>query len=308
VQTVQGPPGQPQWGPSPFPAGQKTRLFVGGTAARQARIAVPYLGPDPAPSRRAGAVLKVLCVVGVAVRIAQGLAFGQRAGLDRSLALGSISRDALISNTNLLWALGLLRTVSWISLLVGFIVWGRARRPKAMLQAYGEAYVESPYGWIATAPLRLLVLGMVVAGVAARVASTPDRLDSLSRLAQRRDWSAVSCLVWAVYYVLALVVVVLSERALAERLAVSGAHRAGRAPIPFVPPILSAGEREAGKSEGVGWILRTAGLILLLFIAVTFGIVAATEHTAVSLVWTAGFGLVTLLVVRAFVRRYRANH
>lgn len=297
----------PGWAPSPWSAGDEPRPRLNGAAARQARQALPYLGPDPAPSLPVGRAFAAVCALGALVRVVEAVGYVQRASLDRKLAVGIAVRDELDRNTSFMNALAVLRLSSWVAFFVLLVLWGRRRRPKATLQRLGESYVESPYRWVVTAPFQVVLFVPVIAAVIANSISSSSVPPTASRLASHRMWSAFSSGMWALYYAVMVGAVVLCERALRERLAASGAHRAGAAPIPYVPAVGPTGVLQAEPVRG-GWIVRTMVLSMGLIVG-TFGLIAAlAQADAAGLLWAVVFAAIDAAVIRAFVRRHRASH
>lgn len=80
-----------------------------------------------------------------ALGVARSLAYLSRASLDQALVDRSVvTRGDLDASNALVSALSLVAMVGVIGTIGLEVAWRRRRRPKEVLQAYGEAYVEAP--------------------------------------------------------------------------------------------------------------------------------------------------------------------
>ena len=324
-------------GPAPIPAAWPPPPPIGPAAgplvlvppqgrlsddeARAARLAVPYLGPDPAPSGAAGKVIIGLMVMAILSRLAAAAVFVQRGSLERQIAdqgdrrISGVGFDpqawnstgsALATNRHVGAIVSVAMVLLLLAYIVAFLVWRDQRRPRKALATYGETHVESPLRWISTGAQRAAMAGLIVTsfliGFQGRVVvGTP-----LADVPGKRLWAAVACLSWAGVWWMQIVQVRASERAYAERLAASFAARAGHVPVPVFAPVQKAGSNaDMGEPEGALWVLRSAGLFMVGLISGLVLIGAIGEHSLEVVPYVAVAAPAFGLVVWAYVRRFQ---
>jgi hypothetical protein len=235
--------------------------------------------------------------------------------LDFAMAARGILDGTSSTTSSQLLALGnvidAVSVVFWPTLLAVAVldfVWRRKRRPKDVLAAHGEAYVESTFNRV-TPPLYRIGFGVVIAialltGLTTTTSSTLRPADVPGYATAR----GISSLLWAGAWALEVAIVWLSERHLARRMAKAADPVLAAYSVPFVEPETERGT--GGELAGLGWVLRTAGLVLVgMFSALVF-IGGVTElptgkEPAVDLAFGAAGAAGLVLVGWAFVRRAR---
>lgn len=293
-----------------------------GQAARDACLAVPYLGPEPPPSRTAGramlgivGVILVLRLLIAALLIEQSQRLREMAdGTRRPGTLAALDRsdNALVVLTLAHLALAVAAGICWLA-------WRAMRRPKDVVQRQGEAYVESPLRWVRGTANRWWLGVCIGAGVIANslaAAATPSYplRPTAAELATSRSWAAASSLLFAGAWISWGLVVRRSEALLAERLELSPDHRAGLVATPHFLAVPKADSNSSWEqSEGIGWVLRTAGLVLLIMVSVlgAIGGIAGLADGDVAgapflLVGAAGCALAVRIVLGRRTRRHEA--
>jgi hypothetical protein len=218
-----------------------------------------------------------------------------RAGTDRLAALGGVTLLVVAA------------------VIVLDLVWRSQRRPKQRRNELGEAYVEFPLKWVTPLPLRLTWVGCAVIGAFGMVSGEVNRMTPASDYPSHRMLLAVGNVGWFGVWISIVAWVALTNHAHARRVAASAPYRADPSAVPFFPPVAGMGIFETGRGArssagGIGWVLRTSGLILLAFIgvpALLFG-GAAALHGEVAGVVSAMIGAaLTGFVVWMMVRRYQ---
>jgi hypothetical protein len=270
---------------------------------------VPVLG-DPDASRTLGKAVQGVAGLLVAYHLV-------RAGLWAYLAV--LSQDTIRARTDAgqegLMIVGKLidqtTTVFWPSLIAALVVdllWRRKRRPKDVLQAHGEAYVEA--GFTRVVPVGWRIASAAVLGLAVVVGTSgsTSRLRSSSEVASFAMSRSLSSVLWAMVWTGSIVFVIASERHLARRVAKAMDPALASFSVPYVEPEVDSAT--TGEPSGVGWILRTAGLVILgLFsLLIVIGAIAelpSGKNGAAAILWLAGGGAVLALVAWAFVRRWQ---
>ncbi|MFN8039752.1 MAG: hypothetical protein U0Q07_11140 [Acidimicrobiales bacterium] len=268
----------------------------------------PYLGPVPPPSTLLGRALIVACAVMAALGVARSLAYLMRASIDQALVdRVSVPRGDLESSSSLVAALSL-AAMAGVFATVGLeVAWRRRRRPKEVLQAYGEAYVEAPLRQAVPIGVRL-ALGLAGgASVLAFFQGATTRSMTAAQLVSARRWSATAAALLAVTWILLAVFVLTADRHLRRRLEWSGEARAHPGAVPFFPPQREVGE-QTGTPAGLGWVLSTAGLVVLVLVGGLMGIgsvAAIVTGQLAGLPWLAVSAAVLALPVWVFRRRWR---
>ncbi len=210
--------------------------------SEQARLTIPYLGPDPAPSRPVGTALQASAAAMVVLNLI-------RVGL--YLWLAAVDRGLIAHQTHELFSeartghrvISILALVS-LALVVTFIAleiaWRSRRRPKLICADYGEAYVEFPTKWVTPRWLIGSWAALVVGVFAVGHAGTVHAGTLLAQLPRHRDLAAVagtlSALLWASF----ILWVALVNRSHDQRLARSTAYRADPTTVPYFPPVKRA--------------------------------------------------------------------
>jgi len=311
-------PGAAQAGP-PVLVPPKGRLS--SSEARAARLAVPYLGPDPARSRVAGKVAMGVMVAAIIARLAAAVLYLQRSALDQQMLdrynqrfSGQVTDPqavyatsaALTDNRHTMNLVSMVYVLLVLAFLVIWLIWRDQRRPKAMLAAYGETHVESPLRWVRTGAHRWLMGAMVGVSILVGLAAQTGVTMQLSELPAKRMWAAVACLAWAAVWGLEILFIRASEQAHAERLAASAAERAGLVPVPVFAPLPNADQSASlGESEGALWVLRSAGLFMAALISGLVLVGALMQHTLASLPFVVVCGPIFGLTIWAYVRRFQ---
>lgn len=269
---------------------------------------IPYLGPVPAPSQPIGKLLQVACVAAAGIGLVRALLFVRRSDLDRQLVdgvRGSAIAASLRSNADSLALMQSLTRVSVIVIVIGGMAWSSARRPRDRRIEQGEAYVESPMNAVVPLWMRLVTAFAWAAGLLLFIAtsgstSTTTAAD-LSGLRLRSAFSSAS---WAVGCVFYLLWIKRANAKLDHRLTWSTPYREAPDLVPFHTPISEIAAGQVGTPSGFGWMLRTAGLVMLAltgFVMVLGSLTESPRNVPVALLGVAIMGF----VVAAGVRRFR---
>jgi hypothetical protein len=278
--------------------------------SRSHREPVPYLGPEPVPSRTFGVARQVLCAVLVAAYVVQGFMYLDLAREHEALAdtvpFWTPVGDLVLEGP-LLATLRLLTIPLVIVGIIAQVLWARARRPKEELRAYGEAGVEMPLGWVVPLWLRFFPVVCVVVGRLAFV-SRIDQTTTVSDLAGLDRGLAVACFAWAFLWLSAMAWPARADAAQDLRSEWSAWYRERPGSVPYVEPVKGE-DTEIGQPEGGLWVVTTAGLL----IGLPFGALSILAGAGLSSDGEAAWGLfwlvlgvaVEVLVIRAFVRRHR---
>lgn len=306
-----GPGGVPTVPPAPVvlngPSAPDTLLASGASAKH---TPVPYLGPDPMPSRRYGVAVQILTAVAAVTAAAQAIVLYGRMRLAERVAGGDVVVAATWSSKDaLLGGLGALRLLFVVAAIVAGVLWRRSRRPNDLLVHYGEAYVELPLTWIVPVWLRFAPAVLFSAGFLAGATAQPD--DPLFRtFAEQAAMDRAACfgaVCWAIAWASLACWPVISERTHVLRRAWSEWYRERPGSVPYVAPVADR-PNDVGRPAGIGWVLRTAGLVLLLIVGVIGTLSAASalfSDTGPAVLVLAVLVPVDVLVVQAFVRRRR---
>jgi hypothetical protein len=280
-------------------------------ASERARLAIPYLGPVPPPSRPFGTALKYACAVAGVVRLTLAINIARRALLAQRLVHSGPTAELhrkWDANTDLLQTLYHLALVTLVLGIALDLAWRHRRRPSAVRRAQGEAYVESPLRWIVSPGLRMLLVLPAVAAFTLRTTGFIDDETPVHELPRRLAFLAAASACWAISWFAASAWVFVSDRALERRIGATGAARALPASVPYFPPVVDTDTTVVVTAGGIGWVFRTAGLVIVGVAALgaTIGGVGLVLDGAMSgAVWFA-VGLVgDVLVVRTFARRAR---
>ncbi|HEY5153336.1 MAG TPA: hypothetical protein VIJ47_01290, partial [Acidimicrobiales bacterium] len=175
--------------------------------------------------------------------------------------------------------------------------------------------VESPLRWVSPIWLRVATIGSILVYVVLTTAGRTTKSTAPADFPAHRETQAVAYAVLALFFLALVFQVYLSRQAYRRRRAWSTPYRDGLAPTPHFPAVVdrsSFGVRsEVNQPEGLGWFVRTAGLILLAFIGVPMVLFAAGELAhghPLALPWFLGGVVMCGVFLRAMVRRWRANH
>ena len=268
----------------------------------------PYLGPDPVSSRQLGTAFRILSMVGAAVWLLRAVVSYAQADLEPELVVSSTGLITVQgAHAELLGLLSLVVFPLVVALIAVDLLWRRERRPKERLQARGEAYVELPMIWVF--PMRYrLVLGAgvalaVLAGMKSQLTDVTILTDPTA-IQEAYRWSAVSAIGWAVLWATGAALPWMADRAHDRRLEWSAWYRDRPETVGYVLPVR---DNDIGEPAGFGWILRTAGLVLLGFLGLIF-LAAGMEilgegDTAAAAFWLFLAAMSEVVVIRAFVRR-----
>jgi hypothetical protein len=284
-------------------------MVVGGKGDR---MPTPYLGPDPQPSRPFALAFQLVCAgVGFLTMLRAGLYLLHWSHGRDLLASGEwVSTTSELGRDSVL--LSALNLLIWFAIVAGIVcdlLWRRSRRTKDLRTAGGEAFVELPLAWVMPMWLRLTVGGCVGLGLLSNLngAILPSTVPA--EVPAARMWSAVGSVSWGVLWLLLMLLPVFANRAHDLRLQWSTWYRQHPDAVPYVPAVSGSGD-EIATAEGLGWVVRTAWLILAGVAALIAALVSAGEASNGSLAaipWLVGGIAVEVLVVRAFVRRHRPS-
>lgn len=296
---------------NPYAPQGETR-WTADTAA--ARLTIPYLGPEPAPSRILGTILQVLAAAMALLCLVRVGAFLALAGAVESLVDDPFSNPAAADRmTNLINGL----VPFWWMLLLAVIgveiAWRMKRRPSAVRNEYGEAYVEFPITWIIPTAFRVGWGVLIGAAFITGSVGNAGSLVPLDELPGRYRTSAVSNLLWLVVWLMVVASVFVANRSHEQRVARSLEYRQHPASVPFFPPLAGKGAFEISRGErsqssGIGWVLRTSGLASAFLFGIGFtigGFVEAGSGNAAGFVWGVAGAAMLAGVVWAMVRRYQ---
>ncbi|MGZ4683117.1 MAG: hypothetical protein ACXV8G_11720 [Acidimicrobiales bacterium] len=295
-----------------------------GTAdSDQAKLTIPYLGPEPAPSRTAGRIFMLACMVEAALYLAKVTAYWSQAGMEQDFLdhPTRFTADELTSGSHLLSTLSTI-TLLGILLALGLdLAWRAQRRPGHTRNTRGEAYVEFPTKWVTPVVLRLRWVGLALGGLLLANAGSIHRSTLLADYPHHRQLQAASSAVWMAFWISLVVWVVIVNRSHTRRMAFSEPYRADPSQVPFFPPVAggifesrgtfgsaaTATSPRAGAT-GIGWMLRTSGLIMLCFIgtgALAGGGSEIGLGHAGGYAWFAAGLAMWAFVIWVMVRRYR---
>lgn len=294
---LEGPPAPPNLLPS---------------GARAKHTPVPYLGPDPMPSRRYGLAVQIVTAAAATVAAAQSYTFYTRMKVDQQIVRGEVlTTDTWESKGTLLAAVGGLRSLLVVAAVICGFLWRRSRRPKDARVHYGEAFVELPLTWIVPAWLRFAPAVLISVGVMASVTAVPadPTLITFQDQVELDRASAIGTAAWALAWATLACWPLVSERTHLLRRAWSGWYRERPGSVPFVAPVADR-PTSIGQPAGLGWVLRTAGLVLLAMVGV-IGTVSAAASLG-SDPGPAAIALVLLLpldivLIQTFARRWRSR-
>ena len=238
----------------------------------QAGLTIPYLGPEPPPSRISGYALMGAAGVGAVFYLVRSGLYLNLAGVERTFLdqptkarLADVNSAAQTITSLKPWVWGLLALTLGIDL-----IWRFQRRPKQVREKQGEAYVEFPLKWVTPIWLRII---WVVLGVGGLLASQAGAIRTTTLAADypgHHQMMALSGLCFALLWATFALWVVLDQRSHARRLAFSAPYRQDSGQVPYFPSVAGAVTLDTSDtSSGIGWVLRTAGLAML----VIFGLI-----------------------------------
>jgi hypothetical protein len=196
----------------------------------------PYLGPIPPPSLGLG---RALCVgsAGIAALSFVSAAFDvQRAGLDRRWADGQDVYSALNRNASSVSTLSIVVLLAGVAFIVVDLVWRRQRRPKATLQQWGEACVESPLRSAVPLPVRLAAIAPLLLWLVGLWYGSIPATAVPADYASHRMWLAVAHVGLGLAFLMLVVLFVSSERHVRGRIGRSQAAREAPWTVGYIPP------------------------------------------------------------------------
>lgn len=292
-------PGAPL--PGGYPTTSSVESFEDGV--------VPFLG-DPVASRAMGQLVQICAGALVLFNLARAAMWVYFSSLSNQVVRGAMTRgdaEQLRSVGSLIDTMTLFFWPTIVVMVVVDVVWRNRRRPKAALESHGEAYVEATITRVLPAWVRVLSILFVASAFAVGFVMNPSRAlpSEVPGYAMAR---AASSFLWACAWGMLIVVVVMSERHLERRVAKAHDPVLSQYSVPYVEP--EHENAEIGESEGIGWILRTAGLVLagLISAVIIIGSLAGLpsgKDTVGLLLFLLGGCVVFGLVVWAFGRRFR---
>jgi hypothetical protein len=300
---------------APYP-GAPQRWTADSEAAKHT---IPYLGPQPPPSQTWAIPVQIACGALALLYVVKAAVFLWQARVEQDWLDDPLSstvnpaRPAVLV-MSALDVLGLLLAIVFIVLT---IVWRIERRPKRVRNDLGEAYVELPLKWLISPGMRAIWVAGLVIGYMLHNAGAVNASTSPTDYPQHRVLLALANLAATATATAYVVWVEPVKRSHERRVAWSWPYRADAvpvpAPVPFFPAVAGSGYggNERGprsRSGGIGWALRTSGLIMLIFIGVVAlwgGTVEIANGRADGFPWFAAGVLMNGFVVWVMVRRYR---
>jgi len=281
----------------------------------KAGLTIPYLGPEPPPSKISGLALIGASGTGAVFFLIRAGLYLHLAALERTF-LDRRTPSTLAdvqSTTRLVSSLG-----SIVLLLVGLtllvdLIWRYQRRPKKARTELGEAYVEFPLKWVTPVALRAIWVGLALGSILLGQAGSIHPTTLAADYPGHRQMTALGSVGWAVLWVSLGVWVVLVNRSHARRLAFSLPYRADASQVPYFPSVAGAVLLETKRTgdrgaSGIGWALRTAGLIMLCFIG-TGALIGGWAEIGYGHItgwgWLLGGAAMWAFVIWVMVRRYQ---
>ncbi len=268
---------------------------------------VPFLG-DPDRARVSGKLAQSAFAVVAVYNLA-------RAGLWAYLSILMGQRGQASAAKQVTAVAHLVDFVSlafWPTLIAAAAVdlaWRAKRRPKAVLQAHGEAFVEATITRVVPMWLRAtsIVLVGVAVGIGAFGSTNPASTSQLSAWAATRGLSA---LIWAMAWGSLILWVTMSERHLDKRMGKAADPTLAIYSVPYVEPEAENGN--IGQPAGAGWLFRTAGLIIAglfssLVLIGSVSMLPSGKDTIAALIGLVISGVVLSAVSWAFVRRWKVR-
>ena len=244
------------------------------------RAFIPYMGPDPSPSRSFGIAAMFVIAILAAASGVRALLYLQRASIDKRLAAGRGSMavaSQLRSNASTIQNIG---RFFWVGLLLAIVLdgqWRRRRRPQVELNARGEAFVESPLARSVPPQVAVFMVMLFLAGLVFTVSGFVSTSTPLRDWASHRVRSAAGGGCIALGWGLWAARIAWADRSHRRRLAASAPWRMAPAgPVPFYPP---ESERDAARAVAGRWPARgqTAmphGFVALVILAMCFWVAA----------------------------------
>jgi len=270
---------------------------------------VPFLG-DPTASRSMGKAVQAVAALLVAYNLCRAVLWAYFSLLSSGAVRDGVSAASSNRIVSVGEAIDAMALLFWPTLIAGAVVdalWRRQRRPKHVLEAHGEAYVEATINRAVPAGVRAAAGVLVGAAILVGISASPSRVRP-SEAAGFAASRSLTMVLWALGWGALIVFVVMSQRHLARRVAKAADPNLAMFSVPYVEPEAERGT--TGEEAGVGWILRTAGLVLvgLFSFIVVLGAMFALpsgKDTAASLIALAIAGPILALVAWAFVRRWK---
>jgi len=310
------PPAPEPYGPPGWTAGQEAPRWTADSKA--ARLTIPYLGPVPSPARPLSFAFMAGCAVAAVVQLVKAVLNFQQASLDQRFvnSPGRALADQVLASEHTLKTIGSVSLWVTIGVLVLDLLWRSRRRPKAVRNERGEAYVEFPVMWVTPVILRVSWAVTALAAIAFSVAGRSTKLTKITEFPHLRQMRGVSSLCFAGFWLLLIVWLVIVQQSHDRRVAWSAPYRADPASVPFFPPVAGIGLFSGGPprpdsratASGPGWFFSTAGLILLVFVAIPAVIGGVAElgyGHATGLLWLLGGVAGLAFVGWVMVRRYQ---
>jgi len=207
--------------------------------SEQARLTIPYLGPEPRPSKAIGRAFLLACVLDVVIHLSKAWMDLDQAGKDRDFLAHPTRAGsaALSSGAHTLSTMGKVALGGIAVALVLDLVWRGQRRPARRRDQLGEAYVEHPSRWVTPIALRISWIVLAVTGFLLGANSTIRPTTAPEQYSHLRELQALSSLAWAGFWLSLVLWIVLVNRSHARRMAFSGPYRADPSQVPFFPPV-----------------------------------------------------------------------
>src|SRR3954469_8216450 len=231
VSLLPPPPGSdPSRGvvPTSMPYGAGDGVAQRWTAdSAQAGLTIPYLGPEPPPSRISGYALMGAAAVGTLFYLVRAGLYLNLAGVEQTF-LDQPTKARLADVTSAGHTIPSLKPWVWalLALTLGIdFIWRFQRRPKQIREAQGEAYVEFPLKWVTPIWLRLIWVALGVGGLLAGQAAAVRTTTLASDYPGHHQTAALSSACFAVLWATFALWVVLDFRSHARRLAFSEPYR-----------------------------------------------------------------------------------
>jgi hypothetical protein len=220
----------------------------------------PYIGPLPSPARTFAVALVWSTAAFAFLALVQAGLFLQRAHLDQQRADGADASSAITHNSAATHVLAYLMVAGAIVVILLEILWRQQRRPIEALASRGEAYVETPMRQAIPAPLGVAVVVCLVAFGVTLVRGVVPAGAPAASLAAYRWWSAANRVTLAVFWLLALTLVVMTDRHLGRRVARSTDARLDPAGVGYIATLVPRDQRrvEGANRRGGRSVPRSA--------------------------------------------------
>jgi len=291
--------------------------------SHDAKLTIPYLGPEPRPSRIWGIAFLGSCAVAAMVFLVRAALYLRQSALEADLLAhpGAALLDDATSGSRQVSSFG---PVVLVVVVVGIVldnVWRFHRRPKRARVDLGEAYVEFPLKWVTPVAVRVAWGGLALVALGAGASGSIKPTTLAIDYPHHRDLLALSNLGWAGLWASLGIWVLIVNRSHLRRMAFSAPFRADPSQVPYFPSVAGAttlGTKSTSKStsgaSGLGWVVRTAGLAVAFIVGLgsLFGGLVmlagrGSTNRMAGIPWLLGGAALIGLVVWAMVRRHQTG-